>query len=294
MDVSQFDRIARTVAGARSRRLVLQSAGGLVATAAPGGEFAGARRKRKKKPVCLNGQTIKASSDKRKKLIKQGATAGACTSNVCSQGACQPCTVTCTGSPVLCGATLSQALLAGGTVVVCPGRYAGGFSISQDTVLVGAGAGDDPSTQTILDGQGIDRVLLVKKGMTLSLAGVRVVNGASGTENGGGLATENDNDVRVADCAFVGNTGYLGGGLSAGKSLRVTSSTFSGNTAAFYGGAIYFSGETCLISATDFSSNSAASKGGAIYRSTGVMTLSSTTFNNNQPTDCAGEDGFTC
>ena len=43
-------------------------------------------------------------------------------------GVCQPCTVTCTGTPVACGTALQTALNGGGTVYVCPGRYQGGFT----------------------------------------------------------------------------------------------------------------------------------------------------------------------
>lgn len=305
MDAARFDTLARSVFGTQGRRRFALSLAGLAA--APifrNEEAAGKNKKQKKKPVCLNGQTIKASSDKRKKLIKQGATPGACVpsvcnegscvTSVCSQGSCQACTVTCAGSPVLCGANLSRALLAGGTVVVCPGRYAGGFTVTSDTILVGAGAGDNPATSTILDGQGVDRVLLVKEDIALSLAGVSVVNGAVAGENGGGLVGENNNDIGIADCAFVNNKGLLGGAIIAGRTLRISGSRFSGNSAD-RGGGLYFvgAGATCLISATDFSNNTATSEGGAIFRGGGNITLNTTTFNNNQPTNCAG-GGFTC
>lgn len=292
MDAAQFDTLARSVIYPQGRRRFALLLGSLAAVPFLGTEEVVGKKKKKKKPVCLSGETIKASGKKRKKLIKNGATPGPCVPSVCSQGVCQPCTVTCSGSAVLCGAALSQALQAGGTIVVCPGRYAGGFTVAKDTVLVGAGAGDDPASSTILDGQGIDRVLLVENAK-LSLAGVSVVNGAAGTENGGGVLGKYQNETRVADCAFVNNQGRYGGAMTAGGTLRITNSRFTGNT-AFQGGGLYFGGTTCLISATDFTNNNVTDDGGAIYRSTGDVTLSSTTFTNNQPGNCAGTFPFAC
>ncbi|MFT4040703.1 MAG: NHL repeat-containing protein [Thermomicrobiales bacterium] len=98
MDPTTFDRLSRAITTRRSRRSLahglvaasLLGAGG--ALALPAMADATARRsskrhraqaekkkkKGKKSPFCLNGQTVQGSKKNRKKLLKRGATPGAC------------------------------------------------------------------------------------------------------------------------------------------------------------------------------------------------------------------------
>lgn len=78
MDDSRLDRLARFADAPRTRR---SAAVLLSAVAAPpllGSIPVDARKKKKKFTLCLDGQTIKASKKNKKKLLKQGATPGAC------------------------------------------------------------------------------------------------------------------------------------------------------------------------------------------------------------------------
>src|SRR5829696_3210296 len=76
MESDRFDALTARLAAPLSRRTSV----GLLGVLGIGsvGIADQANAKGKKKPLCLNGQTIKASGKKRKKLLTQGATAGAC------------------------------------------------------------------------------------------------------------------------------------------------------------------------------------------------------------------------
>jgi hypothetical protein len=75
--------------------------------------------------------------------------------------------VTCSGNATACGETLQDATAAaadGATLLVCPGANAGGFSINTALTIIGAGEGKDPTTNTVLDGGGSQRVVHIPSG----------------------------------------------------------------------------------------------------------------------------------
>lgn len=105
MDAARFDLFVRSLAARATRPtrrglargLSALGLGGAGVLARPGG-WPGllegeAKKKKKKATLCLNGATIKAPAKKKKKLIKSGATVGACP---------PPCVRSCTGKT--CGA----------------------------------------------------------------------------------------------------------------------------------------------------------------------------------------------
>ena len=118
MDAARFDLLVRTFAtrAARptrrglSRGLSSLGLGGAGLFARPGG-WSGllegeAKKKKKKATLCLNGVTIKASAKKKKKLIKSGATVGACPPpcvRACAGKTCGP--DGCGGACGTCSAT---------------------------------------------------------------------------------------------------------------------------------------------------------------------------------------------
>lgn len=326
MDANTFDHLARRTFADPDRRRLLAVTGALAA-----GMLAGpaslAAKKKKKKTFCLDGSTVKASGKKIKQVRKQGATPGACcvpqcngtscggddgcggtcgcnVGAVCNAGICIACTVTCTGTAVGCGSDLMQALQDGGTIAACPGRYAGTFAVSESTVLVGAGAGDDPATSTILDASGAGRVITVDNGKAFSAYGIRVTGGAV-TGQGGGLLGNTGSDVRIDACAFVGNGASTdGGAIAALEKLTLRNSQISGNTAVEdgggvflrygpasfisncsitgntggYGGGVRVRGTTsATITATEIQGNTATARGGGIYCDSTVLTLDSAT-----------------
>ena len=122
--------------------------------------------------MCFQGRTVLATKKKRKKLLKQGATKGACaactptclgkacsaddgcggtctrcdTRSFCDGGTCAACSGNCRGDTCN-GDALQEALNVGGTVQACPGRYTGTFSLGENVTLLGAGTRARPSLQ---------------------------------------------------------------------------------------------------------------------------------------------------
>src|SRR5215204_5891002 len=166
MDADRFAAVLRTRIARPSRRAALRLLSGLGLAGLMAGliSLTDAKKKHKHKKKCAKvGQR---SRKRRKKcckgLIKDGS--GRCVSptspcvphacppdgcgnlpdgcggtlscgcpanQICLRSAvCRPCTVTCTGTPAQCGVTLRTAIHGGGTVYVCPGRYQGGFVLT--------------------------------------------------------------------------------------------------------------------------------------------------------------------
>jgi len=85
MDGSGFQTLSRVLGTAPSRRALVAVLGSLLTPLWRSGPLAGAKKKSQKTTLCLDGQTIRTSNKKKKKkLLKRGATRGACSS-------CPPC-----------------------------------------------------------------------------------------------------------------------------------------------------------------------------------------------------------
>jgi parallel beta-helix repeat protein len=270
MDAKHFDRLARTLTEAGTRRGLL----GLLATLPVlSGLFAlldldetdakgrrkrrkkkhkhgrprshGKRKKKKCKPNSLT-KTCQGQCGPVKNNCKKPVDCGSCTCETHAQcgvdalcladGSCQACTVTCPGGdPSACGASLQTALNAGGTVYVCPGTYQGGFTIDAAVTVIGAGEGESAASNSILDGNGTARVVEISDGTgTVELAQLRLTGGAPEDDEGGGIRHQGTT-LRMTDCTITGNTanGNLGGGIfsDTGTSLELTRCTVSENHA---------------------------------------------------------------
>jgi hypothetical protein len=263
-------------------------------------------KKKRKVTLCLNGETIKASSKNKKKLLKKGATPGGCTAKscaanaecgsgaICVSGTCQTCSVTCNGDSAACGAALQQRLDQGGTVYVCPGRYAGRFVTGAVTV-VGAGEGEDPATNTVLDAQNMGRTLSLNNGVTTSLSRLHITGGQSGGSSGGGLYGQNC-DVNINACTFEGNSAQAAGGLYvSGGRFQGNAMTFTNNTATTYsgGGLFIVSGAKATITNSLITRNKAIHPpgpilGGGVFLESAELTISRSEVSFNTATDGGG------
>lgn len=224
-------------------------------------------------PACAEGQVCQGGACG----VACGSSFCPAASEICVDGACQACDVTCDAADHVCnGAALQTAIAAGGTVLVCAGRYSGTFAVAEnaDVTLLGAGMGDDPATATILDAKGAGSTLVVEALAKAALRDMRLT-GASGGSGNAGLQAEADTLIDVRRCAFVGN-GTMespAGGLRLPGSSTISDSLISENIANA-GGAVHMAANASLIVRnTTVSDNSAAEAGGFNVNAGGSLTL---------------------
>lgn len=126
---------------------------------------------------------------------------------------------------------------AGTYTLTIPGREedastTGDLDIGDDLTIMGAGA-----EATALDGNQLDRVLDVRTGKVRLLA-VRVQNGDSGEEFGGG-GIVNRGVLDVANSTIDGNRGVFAGGIVNIGTLSMANGTVSDNTGTIGIGGVY-------------------------------------------------------
>ena len=144
--------------------------------------------------------------------------------------------------------------------------------------------------RVILNGQGLDNIMDVSYGVSLT---VKKVSFVSGLSSGGGINSDHGN-VTISYCNFTSN----GSVNAAGGALRnylgtmdITYANFSSNSGN-NGGAIYNYGHLSISDST-FEDNTARSYGGAIYNSLGSISdmsllIANSTFSGNATTDYDG------
>ncbi len=147
-----------------------------------------------------------------------------------------------------------------------------------------AGAGVD---QTILDGNGADRVLhVLANGVVLNTLTIR--NGNSGSNNAAGIQIANGS-VTGAQISVSDNIGNIGGiHVGTHSSLTLRDSTVSNNLGASAGGIFVPSGSTAVIEGSLIYSNSASFDGGGVVSSGDLTVLNSTVSGNTANTDGGG------
>lgn len=124
----------------------------------------------------------------------------------------------------------------------------GDLDITSVVTISGAG-----QATTIIDANGIDRVLDIRPGASLEISGVTIQGGNSPpSSNGGGISN-------------------LGG------SLTLIDSTVSGNTALVHGGGIADGFGTLTLINSTVSGNSASGQGGGILKVAGTLTVERST-----------------
>ncbi|MDD3813743.1 MAG: choice-of-anchor Q domain-containing protein [Desulfocapsaceae bacterium] len=188
--------------------------------------------------------------------------------------------------------------------------------INYNLTIIGAGAG-----QTIVDGNGLDRVFDIFSSETVSMSGMTIRNGKAptGDMGGGGIRTSNGSLIldkvivsnnRIAAgtdandygggvgnngvCTIINSTiannqAYKGGGVSNnGSSIGVFMSTISGNEDSVAAGGMLSISNTLVVNST-ISGNSSTSGAGGIY-GFGASTIISTTITNNS--SASGTDGY--
>ena len=187
----------------------------------------------------------------------------------------------------------------GSTLTVCAGTF-GRITINQHLTLVGAGAGNTPSSATILDGGNNGSVVSVAAGVTATLQNLRISGGYAQT--GGGIL--NQGFLTVQGCVITGNatpqaTQGTGGGIAniGNGTAMLVSTTIAQNT-AFTGGGISHESQQLLTLDRCTVQQNTASVGGGVLAGLGTIAVrASTAIVNNQAEIFGGglavlEDGF--
>jgi len=157
----------------------------------------------------------------------------------------------------------------GDTVQVAPGTYVENITMKSGVLIQGVGAGDDPSTHSIIDG-GANGSVVSADGVDSAarLQGFKITNGSS--VEGGGMHIDNASPV-VSDCTFSGNSapvtnlGSGGGMFIVNASPTIIDCIFSGNDARNNGGGMYNSSSSPIIIDCIFAENTAWNHGGGLY-----------------------------
>lgn len=183
----------------------------------------------------------------------------------------------------------------------------GDLDITRNLKVIGAG-----ETNTIIDGNGLDRVFDNFSDATTTISKVTIQNGnigfacGAGLHNrgkltvqystirnnssscGGGIFNEEPGTLSLIQSTVKDNTGSItgggiynkaGGGFGAGK-LTLTESTVSGNNGGLGGGGIADLGSTTLILST-ISGNHALDGGGIYSSNSGQLVLTNVTISGN-------------
>jgi hypothetical protein len=195
-----------------------------------------------------------------------------CGNNECGPGqACQ--------GNACCWTNLAAAVGAAGdgdTIRLCAGELlTRGVLIRKPLTIVGAGSGDDPETDTILDAAGIDRVFLTAFGAgAVEVRDLRVTGGNAGTDSGGGILNQTGSTLRLIGVSVVGNTAGIGGGITNDGTLILgNGSRVEGNTATRFGGTgggIFNRGAATLEAGSVVTSNT-AENGGGVWEASGAV-----------------------
>jgi len=148
------------------------------------------------------------------------------------------------------------------------------------TIIKGAGAAN-----TTIDANGIDRILRIDAGRSVSISNVSLVNGliVEGGEDGGGIF--NEGSLTLSDCIVSHNNALIG--TSSGGAIRnagvmdAIGVTLSDNHVGGLGGAIdNVPPGSVHLSRSTLSANS-ANEGGGMYVYTGASTVEFSTFADN-------------
>jgi hypothetical protein len=218
--------------------------------------------------------------------------AAACGANGIPCGVCSGLRGTCFGGACRCDVcadgcrypTVQDAVAdvdGPSTITICAGSYGGDVTIGRDVTLLGAGDGDDPAGNTILQGTGGGSAVTVPAGVTATLQGLRISGGSA--DEGGGI--RNDGTLTLTDCTITANNANNGGGIASAGTLTLTDCEVSHNTANV-GGGFHIDGGTLTIESSIVIRNTSIFGGG--IQNIADVTATNTTFTRNRASASGG------
>lgn len=154
----------------------------------------------------------------------------------------------------------------------------GDLDINDDLIIIGTGAGI-----TIIDGDGIDRVIHITGDYVVNISHLDLVNGyyfLPMSSNGGGVLNTTG-DLTLSFTTIKGNTCFFGGGIAnLSGTVNINNSTISGNIAVNGGGILNDSGTLTMENST-VSVNTAEGSGIGIKNNSGTVYLNNVTIAKN-------------
>ena len=150
----------------------------------------------------------------------------------------------------------------------------------------------ESQTGTIINGTDKNWIFYISEGINVTIINITLTRGNSSTVSGNNGGTiYNDGKLTVKNCIFTNNIASAAGALfnSNTGTLMVTGSTFTGNNATNYGGAIYNYGNS-TITISNFADNTAtgtSGRGGAIFN-IGALTITNSNFMYNTAKGSSG------
>lgn len=163
----------------------------------------------------------------------------------------------------------------------------GDLDILDDVTITGTG-----TTNTVIDGGGIDRILDIDTGVVVTISDLTIRSGNVPGEPGGGI--RNDGTLSLDNTTISSNvSGIDGGAIYNLDALTLLESTVSGNDASGNGGGIFNdSGGSLTVTASTVSGNDATgagSDGGGIYNANGgSLATTNSTITDNTATASGG------
>lgn len=209
-----------------------------------------------------------------------------CPTGVCWDGACVCGDVCASGCQFTSVQAAIDSLPSGSTIRICAGAYAGQVTITGDVTLAGAGDGDDPEQNTILDADLAGSVVTVFGGVTATLQGLRLTGGSTGS----GAGVLNSGNLTMTNCTVTGNAATsTGAGIhSQGPSLTMTNCAVTYNTGQSYGGGIFSTGPVLTMTDCDISDNQTTLHAAGLHLEQGQATLTRCIVTRNRATGIAG------
>ncbi len=166
--------------------------------------------------------------------------------------------------------------LAGATIPLTSGQ----LTVTQ-SVIIDASMASRPESQTVVDAQGLSRVLEVGAGATVTLDSMSLVRGVA-PDSGGGL--RNFGNLTINHCSVSDCSALNGGAIYSEGNLVIDHSTIDRNRAN-YGGGLYsdtdLAGLQSLVRNSTFARNEALINGGAVYNFDGQVRLAQLTISSN-------------
>jgi predicted outer membrane repeat protein len=171
------------------------------------------------------------------------------------------------------GDTINFSLAANSTITLTSGELAVNTSVTID---------GSTATNLAVDDNNASRVFNVS--VPATFIGFTIINGNSGSSNGGGLLTSKA--ITLTNMTFISNSGYDGGGVYAAGTATLNGVQFLNNLAADWGGGAYVGGAATLNGGL-FQDNTTTNVGGGLYAAS-TLALTSTQFISNTAIGAGG------